>query len=599
MKAVVALAAVFAGCSSAPMGVDGAPSAGDDAGGPPSGDPGAPCAIGLTSTPIGPTAGPTATVAVAATVTSGNAGLPTYTWSVQFGAAPVAITARPGGAAIQFATPDPGIYDVSVGVSGEPAGCTSAALPINVGVVGANTQLFRLRVVPRADVAVTPLDRQITVRGGASADLGAFSLEMPPLSTFQVTGPAGPLAAYVRLAPVGDPDRFVEAFSVADPQAPTGVRLSSEPQTARVIPSSGDLAPRLFTGISPDFFFMLALDRGTPITGTVRDPGDAALAGATVQLSIAGVPSTVATTGPDGSFTLAAALDGTAGSAVTVDVAAPAGSGLPRLSATSTAFQLDAGLVVRYAHNIAPVPLDATRVARKTQAVGSAPVMIVGSLPAAGTIATGAVAPVTAAGDIRIAAATDPTGALAGVRVPPALLSAVVTVASGDLAVAALDTTLGAPARLEAPRGPSIGTAALGPVGADGLPGAALDLVPVGALAAAGAPELHAIAGPGGAITTVIASGGHYDLRFRDPQNRAAAMVVADRDESSIATSYRLPPALGIRGSLVGGLEVLPGATVQVLCSACTGIDRDRPIAEAVSDGAGRFVVVIPDPGTR
>jgi hypothetical protein len=38
---------------------------------------------------------------------------------------------------------------------------------------------------------------------------------------------------------------------------------------------------------------------------------------------------------------------------------------------------------------------------------------------------------------------------------------------------------------------------------------------------------------------------------------------------------------------------------VQVLCSACTGIDRDRPIAEAVSDGAGRFVVVIPDPGTR
>jgi hypothetical protein len=132
-----------------------------------------------------------------------------------------------------------------------------------------------------------------------------------------------------------------------------------------------------------------------------------------------------------------------------------------------------------------------------------------------------------------------------------------------------------------------------------GLPGAVLELVPSGALAMAAAPTRHVTAGASGTLSATLAAGGHYDLRFHDPAGRAAPLLVADRVTATIAATYRLPTALQVRGKLVlGGTQVLANAAVQILCEACTGIDRDRPIAEAASDETGRFTLAVPDPGT-
>jgi hypothetical protein len=82
---------------------------------------------------------------------------------------------------------------------------------------------------------------------------------------------------------------------------------------------------------------------------------------------------------------------------------------------------------------------------------------------------------------------------------------------------------------------------------------------------------------------------------------RGAPLVVTDRTADAIDPSYQLPHALRLRGTvrMFGGTQVLANSVVQILCGNCTGIERVRPIAEAVSDATGRFAVSVPDPGTR
>jgi hypothetical protein len=204
-----------------------------------------------------------------------------------------------------------------------------------------------------------------------------------------------------------------------------------------------------------------------------------------------------------------------------------------------------------------------------------------------------------ASGQVRIAATTDAAGALPRTLVPVGPLVAVIEVGPGDLAVTAFDTSGGAPASLDAPPRQLI-TTAVTDASAAGLPGAVIDLVPTGALAMAAAPVLRLTAGEGGTIAAALPAGGHYQLRFQDPLGRGAPMVVADRPITAIASSYLLPAAIRLQGTLLrDGKLALPGASVLLLCSACTGLDAALPLAAAVSDADGRFALAVPDPGTR
>jgi hypothetical protein len=337
------------------------------------------------------------------------------------------------------------------------------------------------------------------------------------------------------------------------------------------------------------------------------------LAGAAVRLVIDGVPSTVAVTASDGSFALQAAPGGSVTVEVTPSDASglpPDARGLPRLSATSTGFDLAAPVQIRYSANLGRVPLAGTPVQRKGAPVASARLTVVGSLMTAGTVTAGtaAVCPSPdgrcsiATGKVRIAATADASGALPSMFVPSAMLSAVIEVGPGDLAVTVLDTTGGAPASLDAPAMPLITTAITANTdgGARPAAGASLDLVPTGALAMAAAPMLRLIAAQDGTIAAALPAGGRYQLRFQDPLGRGAPLVVADRAITAIASSYLLPRAIHLEGTLLGdGVRALPGASVQLMCSVCSGVDAALPLAEATSDDAGRFSLAVPDPGTR
>jgi hypothetical protein len=178
----------------------------------------------------------------------------------------------------------------------------------------------------------------------------------------------------------------------------------------------------------------------------------------------------------------------------------------------------------------------------------------------------------------------------------------VIEVAPGDLAVALFNTTGGAPASLDAPPMQLITTAVTAMIGGNpaGLPGALIDLVPTGELAMAAAPMVRLIAGDAGTIAAALPAGGHYQLRFQDPQGRGAPMVVADRAITAIASSYLLPAAIRIQGTLLrDGKLALPGASVQLMCTGCTGLDAALPLAGVASDAIGRFTLAVPDPGTR
>jgi len=586
----MAIALVLAGCG-ARFSDNAAPPS--DAGG--NGSNGG-CEVALSFGPMPSIAGPTTKIRVSSLVT-GTLGVFSYEWHVQLGSAAVTVTpAQADSSAIDFYAPVPGAYEVSLTVTGSSSPCSTATLPINVGAPGARSERLRLRVVPLPSAMAPPHEESRTIQGGADADLGIIGVDPGVLSNVLVSGPSGGVPAYLRFSPSGAPDAVVEAFANAMGLVTT--QLLPVAHTVLVVPSATGLVPRRIASWSSS---TLMVDAGAPIHGLAQSPGGTPLAGATVQLSIDGVPSTVAITDPtDGSFTVRAVTDGVVKgtSPVTVEVTPPAGSGLPRLSATSTTFDLTVPLQIRYDAGLALKDLAGTHVTRKGAPVANANVMVVGALAAVGTVTAGIAA--SATGEVRIATSTDAAGALPTTLVPSAALSAVVTVAAGDLAVVALDTTGAMPANLDAPPMSPIATTMLDSgAPAAGLSGAVLDLVPAGALALAATPALHVTADASGKIAVAVAAGGHYDLRFHDPAGRAAPLVVADRTATDIAVTYHLPVALHLRGKLMlGGTQALPGASIQILCDACTGIDRARPIAESVSDGAGQFTIAVPDPGT-
>jgi len=586
--AMPVLLIALAGCSAGGgAGLSGGDNNGSDAGGANPPAPGCD-SVGLTSSPSAPVAGPTAKVRVlvALTVTPP----PTLSWRVRFGGVDVdATSVGSDGTEIEFPALAAGIYTVSVALAGSQVSCSSVDLSVNVAIAGAKPSAIRLRVVPRQSSLAPPFEKTTVILGGAAMDIGSLRADSSSLERLHLDGPDGGVAAYLRFVPNAAPGAVVEAFSDSTGNfvTPLAVQLHS----VLVIPSVAGLAPRRITDWMPASGLPLMVNAGSPITGTVRDPADAPLAGATVRLSIDGVPSTVATTDGAGGFTLRAP---TGGGAVTVEVTPPIASSLPRLSATSQAFDLGGPLQIRY--TVILKDLAGSQVQQRGAPLANATVTVVGSAPV-GTVTAGTV--VAATGDVRIAATANSEGMLPSLRVPLAMLSAVVSSGTGALAVAALDATGALPITLDAPPLQPIATAVLGATGIAALTDAVIDLVPVGVLASAGAPELHVTASASGLISAALAPGGHYDLRFHAAVGRGAQLVIADRDASSIAPTYRLPAPLELRGTAkTASGQALPNASVQLLCIACSGIDRERPIAETATDSAGGFVLSVPDPGT-
>lgn len=583
-----AFAITVTGCGSSREGSSCPPNCGEvDA--LPSGDAPLGCYLTITLDPGAPATDPVAPIR--ATATAYNApGVLTYTWTLTLDGNDHGFDfAQIDHSQIDFVAADVGLYDIRVAIDGS-SGCLPADDPVTINAPGAPVADYRLQFVTDPTLA-PPQDLIVQMMGGGDIQR-AISLdpgsEQPLLVSDGTTG----IPAYVRFIPAGHPSSYVEAFSTTT--GSLDVRTLLLDHDVLVVPATPGLAPALLP-FTPNVTSALVVGPGTTVTGTVKDPAGAVLAGAKVQLTSAdGVPSTLATTNASGAFTLHASF--APGAAITADVTPPPGRGLPALTAKG-AFDLGSTMQITYAATLATCDLVGTPVRRNAIAQPGAQVTVVGTLAgSAGTIATGTVSR-PATGAARIAAVADATGKLPAMLVPRAALSAVVELGGGDVALSAINTST-CPAQTLSTPAMTVASGVVQSAMASALRGVAIEATPVGALA--GLPPVQTTSNASGAFSLALATGGHYDVRFVDPSGIGAPLILLGATTATIPATASLPAAIHIKGSVgvSGNANPVIGASVQALCATCTGIDATRPLAQGATDSASQFLLAVPDPGT-
>ena len=585
MRLVLVAALLAAGCGAQFGGGDDAPFV--DASSSSDAAPG--CDIGVQFSPAEPTAGDTV-YAYAAVPDAGGQFLE-YAWTVMHEGAdvPFAFTAADG-SAIRFDTSDPGPHYVSLAVTG--SSCFDFDAPLNVRAPGATDTTWRVRFVAPPGAIAPPQERSVVVPSGADFDMGEISLDTGAVITGAVEDAGGvAMAAYLRLTPAGTPDVTIDGFAGAD--GAYAIRTTLERHDLLIIPFSSDIPPiALLDWVPVSGTFVL--DGGAEVTGTVRDPANAAVPGATVTVRVNGVPSTVGTTDAAGAFTVRARP--AASAIVTVDVVPPPASGLPRLATSGAVLDLAQPLQLRYAPGLATRDVGGVAIEQGGAAAAGAEVTFTGTIAAAGTVTAG-LTTAPAAGSYAITVAAGGAGVLPAALVPAAPGTAIVAPATGAPGVVAVDLTSAAPAVIDAPAGASLTGRVIGP---DGTPvvGADLRAAPVGALAAADLGQAHAVADAAGTFALPVAGGGAYELVIVD-RNRQLALL---RTQIVVAGSaslgdLELPDGLTLRGTVRLNGSSAAGAAVTIFCESCTDEDRDRPAAESGTDGGGTFRATVLDPG--
>lgn len=567
----------------AACGAGGADSPNTDAG---TGDAPQGCVVGISYEPNPPFAGPGMMIRATASVQN-SPGQHTYTWFLSKDGGPntTPAPANLDGSQVQFLAEDEGIYRVRFRI--EDPNCEEASINIDVNEQGVGSTNLRVHVVAPPSENRPPLDKVVIVDGGDDELIDDLQLAPATTASGTVRLAGMPVAGYLRFMPIVGGEAAVETY--ADALGNYTVPVRPESHNVLVIPTTPNVAPQV-TVWTPGLTTLDLLD-GAPVTGTVvRDPGGTPVPNATVQVTVDGIPSTIATTDGSGAFTvLAPPIFGTT---QRLEITPPASTGLPRLVAESTQLDLSQTVTARYAATTVR-DLAATTIERSGLLAG-ATVSIVGTIAIAGTITAGAT--VDAVGEVRATAITNGGGALPTLRVPAAPLAAVIFPGpAGDHAVTQIDLTTAVPGSITA-QSPIQRTPTLTSSTGAALAGAVLDAVPKGALALAGAPTIRRTAGPGGVVTIDLAPGATYDVRLLDPNgNRGALRVIPDATSATITGSLALTKPTQVQGLVIGSAPI-PGAIIQFLCVQCTGLERSRPIAEGVTGIDGRFQLAVPDP---
>jgi hypothetical protein len=583
LLAAVALAALT-GC--------GAELSGDvvDGGGHPDG---AICSIGVAFTPAEPIAGQTV---LAEAAVPDAAGQPlTYLWSIRRDdASPVAFDELASDARrISFVADERGTYHVDLGVGG--SGCRDFQGEVYARDPDAIDRLWRLRVVPPMGTAAPVQEQLVLVPGGADFPVSPTLDPGAVIAGTIVDAQGAGVPAYLRLTPTGTPDLSIDGFAGLD--GSFAVRLTLVRHDLLIVPFRPDLAPRRLASWLPQAG-PIVVDAGGAVTGSVLGPGQQPVVDAAVIVRIGGIPSSVGITDAAGGFTVRARP--AAGAPVRVEVVPPREHVLPRLVSAEAPLGLAAPLAVRYDAALTTRDV-AGAIARQagTPAPGAL-VTFVGALATAGTVSAGGV-DATASGSFAVPVLADGSGVLPAARVP-AVAAEVVIAGPAGVGTASIDLRGEVPATIDVPAGAAVTGRIVGPDGAP-VPGADLRAVPTGALAAAGAAEEHASAAADGQFGLLLAGGGRYELVARDRRRGAEALALRRVELAAVASGglgdLALPAGLGLSGvvRLAGSPLVGAAVTVYAHCEECPAIDRQRPVAEAATDGSGRFRAVVVDPG--
>lgn len=577
----LALMLLVAGCGmSSDAGID------LNDGGP--NDAGVVCTLTISFDPAFPEANDTAPIRAQANLV-GAPGVYTYSWNVnKVGGSTVNYTFEASDQSqIGFIAPTAGSYHVSVDVSGPVPDCHYKDEILNVSDPMGITNVYRLRTVASPQLA-PPQEAVIQLQGNMSEYNRPIALDPGIAVNGTVKNGTTPVPAYIKLIPVGAPNAFTETYSGAN--GSYSVRLLGQMHSVLIIPTSTTLAPKLtawMPGVA-DF----SVSGGTLVSGIVRDPVGNPLANAKVQLFSGGVPSTIGSSAGDGTFSVRADF---ASGPITVKVTPLAASGLPRLEATST-FNLGSQLQINYAAlTLCDLAGDAVKRGGTNQA--GAKVTFVGSMN--GNVGT--IGGVAATGTVHITATANGSGVLPQTLVPRAAMSAVVQLAADDYAVDTFDTSTSCAAQTIDALAPITRTGVTEMGVATVIGGVRIEATPIGVLAQADAQPIIATSNSNGAFSIDLAAGGLYDVRFVDPQARAAQLAVMNVSPALLPSAAVLPKAMTIFGkvSVTGVANPVVGASVQLLCASCTGIEATRPAAATATDSASNYRVAVPDPGTN
>ena len=552
-------------------------------------DDGGRCEVAVQFEPLDAVA-PTSIVARA--TVDGVQGVLTYSWLVSSSAGAIATTPRtPDNRDVEFIAAEPGVYQVELNVTGGSRTCPTWRGDKNVRDPGSTSGAVRLRFTPGPSTTAPIQERVVVVPGGSDFAAGVLAIDPGVSTAIDVRDSGGArVPAYVRLTSRATPDAVVELVtSVTGGERAT---LASGRHDVLVIPLVPDLAPieRPNWDAAQGGFIVTA---GASVIGTVLDGTGAPLADARVSIAAAGSgpPSTLATTGSDGRFVLGWQLT----SGASLVVVPPATSGLPRLTAPLATIDLGAPLTVRYQPGQAQVELGGTLVRVGGAPVVNGHVLFALELADIATITDGSTTALVP-GAHRDRIATDATGHLAAYRVTVSSGRAFAIADGGPGAVALVDVST-TTTTIDAPAPATLTGLVVDRAGAP-LPGVALAASVVDELAHLDAPAPTATSGADGRFTLALAAGASYQLVLDDPRARAARRRLLVAATAGDLGSVALPPPVRVLGTvrLVGQSTGLAEVSVTALCDACTGLERSRPQGETVTDVAGDFTVVVPDP---
>jgi hypothetical protein len=535
------------------------------------------------------------------------AGIEAYQFDVAFEGAPVEIRERDpfDGSKIAFTAEQPGAYRVSLFGSIGDEECVDGLVVVNVLDPAAQVDTYRLRFVPAAGQPAPIQEQAIAIPGGVSSySLGAIGLANGVVAHGTVVdGGGAPLAGYLRLVATGGGEQVIEAF--ADAAGGFTTRVAGASYQALVVPADPAIAPARFDGLAAGVAVELAVSAGDPISGLVVDGGGAPLAGARVSLRIDGVPSTLAVTDAEGAFTVRAR----AGGATAVTVSPPPGSGLPRLDLPAGAGLVAAvgvPLTIRYAAGLTArdLALEVRLADGVSPAADARVTWIARPLAEVGTVTASGGDALAAGGGLRWTTVADGGGALAASGLPETLYDVVVETGAVGLLEVDLAAGVASPAALVAPSAARlVGQLTAG----EGDPVAAAQVVATARGVLANVPGAVATAASDafGAFALDLVGGGGYDLSLvpADAQLARVRLVGVTAPAAGSVGDLgltELPPAISVFGQVTipGVAGGAAGVTVMALCWDCEGVAAQAPVAEALTDGAGRFTLAIPDPGS-
>ncbi len=507
--------------------------------------------------------------------------------------------------AVEFLADASGQYVVEASLETDKGFCEASGT-VAVHRDDAKRELYRFVFTPADPSSFPRQETIVTVFQDSPISDMTFSLESGVLVHLAVSGPSGPLAAYVRLVPAGG-ELLLEGFY--EPSgAPLEFRL--DPDAAYdvfVVPQSPTVAPMVFRNQSTVFLaaqdpYDLALDAGRTVVGQVVDDGMQGIYGVGVTMSCGDRPSSLSQTDLTGRFALAARA-GSCGLAVLP----PAETGLPAamLSSSAGLWLLQSGeldVLVRYAGisfgsvDVTVSYPDGTPAENANLIVTSQDASMVAEVSA--TVDGEEQGTWSATGLWRVTAVTDSQG-MAHVGPGP----------SGPISIlvepARREYTSKLSVQLPLSDATSVDLSLSEPVEVHGRVFDAVDgerdmssVVVKAVLREGTGATLSATCAPDGSFLLAVPFGVAFDLVMepgRDMElvgRRIRGLVMEESGPvPGFPDGVPLERGLTVSGQVLG--TNTGGALVQVFCSTCGEQD---PVAETVVGSDGRLTVVVPNP---